>query len=86
MVSQQQMSQSFPDHPTLEHICVCTNLAEIDLSPSVYCSAYHSTTNYLSSVHYSCNPCINSSNYNWEISVMPKLVNLEEIVATFYSA
>ena len=44
---------SSPDHPTLEHICVCTNLAEIDLSPSVYCSAYHSTTNYLSSVCYS---------------------------------
>ena len=34
MVSQQQVSQSFPDHPTREHICVCTNLAEIDLPPS----------------------------------------------------
>ena len=45
-----QMSQSFQGHPTLKHICVCTNLAGIDLSPSVYCSAYHSTTNYLSCV------------------------------------
>ena len=61
---QQQISQNFPDHPTLEHICVCTNLAGIVLSPSVYCSIYHSTTgtNYLSSVRYSWSLCINSSN------------------------
>ena len=56
-MSQQQMQQSFPDHPTLEHFRVCTNMGRIDQSPSLSSPANCSTTNYLSSVCSSSDCC-----------------------------